>query len=113
MSLRATVIGLPVSCASIFAISSACLTIKSANFIIMRPRSVAVIRPHAPCNARRAACTAKSISAAVPRSILLNTFASQGLITSMVAPAIEETHLPSMSKVGIRNSLKNNLIIQQ
>src|SRR5712664_1580881 len=53
------------------------------------------MRPHAPSSkARRAAATAASTSAPVPRAMLANTWPSLGLIMSSVRPSEAGCHLP-------------------
>src|SRR5882724_8157031 len=95
MSARACFIGLPQSRASSCANSSWCARIASPTFAIRRPRSTAVMRPHAPSSkARRAAATAASTSALVPRAMLANACPSLGLIMTSVRPSDAGCHLP-------------------
>jgi hypothetical protein len=47
-------------------------------------------------SARRAAATALSMSAAVPRAILANGLPSDGSTTSIVCPVADSTHRLSM-----------------
>src|ERR1700730_14171140 len=95
---RATAIGLPLSSDSIFASSSAYLVIRSPTRHITLLRSEGVMVAHGPdSKARRAARTARSISALSPSAARAIVFAVAGFLTSKVLPDKAATHLPSIS----------------
>ena len=62
----------------------------------MRPRSTAVTLPQVPCQARCAASTAASISAAPPRAIAPISAPVEGFESGSVWPEAGATHAPSI-----------------
>ena len=101
MSVRAVVMGLPVSLASSKLSSVWLSNIFSPNFISKRPRSSAVIFPQGPSSAALAARTATSTSAASPRGMVSNFKPSTGDSTSKVLPDTAETDCPLISIFAI------------
>src|ERR1700674_5904565 len=94
----ATAIGLPLSSDSSSASSSAYFEIRSPMRQIILPRSEGVMVAHGPdSRARRAACTAASMSALSPSATRAMTLPVAGFMTSKVLPETAGTHLPLMS----------------
>jgi hypothetical protein len=89
--------GLPTSSASSGASSSACASTSADMRISTRPRSAAPSRPHSPSSAARAACTAASMSAAVPRAICASGVPSEGLSSGSVRAPAHSRHWPAMN----------------
>ncbi|VXC31921.1 conserved hypothetical protein [Burkholderia sp. 8Y] len=91
-SARACLSGLPVSRASICAISSWHAATSIESRARMRPRSAALVAPQTPSYAARAALTARSMSALVPRASSANTCPSDGSTTGIVSPPDAAIH---------------------
>ncbi len=100
---RAMLSGIPLSRVSRIAISSAFFSSASASFHMRLRRTDGFMADHGPLSkARRAAWTARSISAAAPAEALAKTSPVAGLMTSNVSPDRAGTNLPSMNNAWVR-----------
>src|SRR5271169_6305097 len=91
----ATASGLPLSSDSSSASSPAYFEIRSPMRQMILPRSEGVMVAHGPdSRARRAACTAASMSALSPSATCAITLPVAGFVTSKVLPEAAPTHLP-------------------
>ena len=95
---RVRAIGAPMSIVSIVASSSPCWISKSLMRSISCWRSSGFQRLHSPSKAARAAATARSTSAAVPRAMRASTLPSAGLMASISSPDWDATHFPPISR---------------
>jgi 3-hydroxy-3-methylglutaryl CoA synthase len=97
---RATAYGLPLSHASSSASSSACFSTKSASLYIRTPRCAAdILRQALFSNAKRAAATALSTSAASASATCVIASPVEGLMVAKVLPDTASTHFPLINNL--------------
>ncbi len=94
---RDSVMGLPLCSVSSRATSSARSMSRSPSFHSSRPRSRALIAPHGPSSAARAARTAASTSAGPAAGTVAMISSVAGLTTSRVFPPSASHHSPPIS----------------